>query len=159
VSADASSVARNLLSNQVKQMGANYTLLSNTVVIGHPVIQGVDRASGKVSLKIAASGDAVYAFPDAQVQSIRNSIKGKTVSNAQKFLASQPGVDPKTVAIHFTQGSSNTLPDNIQDIKIVPLNAGSYPPVQLKPVSSPSGNTTTPNATNTPTVTATQDNN
>ncbi|HKV60028.1 MAG TPA: serine/threonine-protein kinase, partial [Ktedonobacteraceae bacterium] len=47
VSADASSVARNLLSNQVKQMGANYTLLSNTVVIGHPVIQGVDRASGK----------------------------------------------------------------------------------------------------------------
>lgn len=155
VNADASSVARNLLINQVQQMGANYTLLSNTVMIGRPVIQSIDRASGKVSLKIAASGDAIYTFPAAQLQSIHTSIKGKTVSNAQKFLASQPGIDPRTIAIHFTQGNSNTLPDNIQNIKIVPLNAGSYPPVQLKNVPSPTSNATTPTATNTPVATVT----
>lgn len=159
VNADASSVARNLLSNQVQQMGANYTLLSNTVMIGRPVIQGIDRASGKISLKIAASGDAIYTFPAAQLQSIRNSVKGKTVSDAQHFLASQPGINPKTVAIHFTQGSSNTLPDTIQNIKIVPLNADSYPPVQLKNVPSPTSNATTPTATSTPTVTVTPENN
>lgn len=151
VNADASSVARNSLSNQVKQMGANYTLLSNTVAIGRPIIQGVDTVSGRVTIKIAASGDALYQFPTAQLQSIRNSLKGKTVSGARQFLASQTGIDAQTIAINFTQGHSNTLPDNIQNITVVPLNPGPYPPVHLKTAPSPSTSTTTP-TTDTPTV-------
>ena len=158
VSADATSVARNALMNQVTQLGANHTLLSNTVVIGRPVIQAINTATGQVSLKIAASGVAMYQFPSAQLQSIRNSLKGMTVSGARHFLAIQTGIDPQSIAIHFTQGNSAMLPDNIASITIVPLNVSSYPPVHLKTVPSPSSNTTTPTDTSptvAPTATAT----
>lgn len=162
VNADATSVARNALMNQVRQSGANYTLLSNTVLIGRPAIQSVDTATGQVSLKIAASGVAVYQFPNAQLQSIRNSLKGRTLADATRFLTGQPGIDPHSIAIHFTQGKSNTLPDNIANITVVPLNVTTYPQVHLKTVPSPTGNTTTPTATPaiieptvTPTTTAT----
>jgi hypothetical protein len=149
VSADATSVARNALMNQVRQLGANYTLLSNTVLIGKPVIQTVNTATGQISLKIAASGVAVYQFPDQQLQSIRNNLKGRTLKDATAFLANQPGIDPHSIAIHFTQGKSNTLPDSISNITVVPVNTTSYPPVHLKTVPSPTGNTTT---TTTPTA-------
>jgi len=92
------------------------------------------------------------------LQSIRNSIKGRTVSDAHQFLANQPGIDAKTISINFTQGKSNTLPDNIQSITIVPLSAGAYPPVHLKTVPSPSNNSTTPTSSSptvAPTATAT----
>lgn len=164
VSADATSVARNALMKQVTQLGAHYTLLSNTVVIGRPVIQSINTSTGQVSLKIAASGVAIYQIPSAQLQSIRNSLKGMKVIDAQHFLANQTGIDPRTVAIHFTQGKSTMLPDNIASITIVPLNVSTYPPVHLKTV--PSSNTTTPTSdsptvtptltANTPTVTPTQ---
>ncbi len=153
VNADATSVARHLLLNQVKQMGANYTLLSSTVVLGRPVVEGINTVSGQVTIKIAASGDALYLFPSAQLQSIRNSIKGRTVSDAHQFLANQPGIDAKTISINFTQGKSNTLPDNIQSITIIKLSASVYPPVHLKTVPSP--NSATPSANTTPTATAT----
>jgi hypothetical protein len=164
VSAEATSVARNALMKQVTQLGANYTLLSNTVMIGRPVIQSINTATGQVALKIAASGVALYQFPAAQLQSIRTSLKGKTLVDARRFLASQPGIDAQSIAIHFTQGNSNTLPDTLASITVVPLNVSSYPPVRLKPVPSPSNNstTTTPTSatpTDTPTVTPTgQDN-
>ena len=149
VSADATSVAHNALSNQVKQLGANYTLLNNTVLIGRPVIQSINTATGQISLKIAASGVAVYQIPDAQLQSIRNGLKGRTLSDATHFLASQPGIDPHSITIHFTQGKSNTLPDSIANITVVPLNVSTYPSVHLKTVPSPTGNTTTPTTTPT----------
>jgi hypothetical protein len=151
VNADATSVAHNALMNQVKQLGTNYTLLSNTVLIGRPVIQSVDTATGQVSLKIAASGIALYQFSDQQLQSIRTSLKGMKVKAATSFLASQPGIDPHSIAIHFTQGKSDTLPDSIGSITVVPLSVSSYPPVHLKTVPSPIGNTTTPTATPTAT--------
>jgi len=153
VNADATSVARHVLLTQVKQMGANYTLLSSTVVLGRPVVEGINTVSGQVTIMIAASGDALYVFPTAQLQSIRNNIKGRTVSDAHQFLANQPGIDAKTISINFTQGKSNTLPDNIQSITIIKLSASVYPPVHLKTVPSP--NSATPSANTTPTATAT----
>lgn len=151
VSADANSVARNALMNQVKQLGGNYILLSNTVVIGKPVIQSIDSATGQVSLKIAASGVAMYQFSDQQLQSIRTSLKGKMLSDATRLLADQPGIDPHSIAIHFTHGKSDTLPDSIASITVVPLNVSAYPPVHLKTVPTPTGNTTTTTATPTAT--------
>ncbi len=151
VSAEATSVARNALMNQVRQLGTNYTLLSNTVVIGRPVMQSINTATGQVTLKIAASGVALYQFSATQLQLIRNKLKSMTVIGAQGFLASQQGIDPHTIAIRFTQGNSKTLPDNIANITIVPLNLSSYPPVHLKTVPSPSSNTATPTG-NVPTV-------
>ena len=163
VNADATSVARHVLLNQVKQMGAHYTLLSSTVLLGRPVVEGINTVSGQVTIKIAASGDALYLFPPEQLQSIRKSIKGRTVIEARQFLANQPGIDAKTIAINFTQGKSSTLPDNIQSITVVPLSASAYPPVHLRTVPSPNGATpstnttptTTGSPTNAPTATAT----
>jgi hypothetical protein len=162
VNAEATSVARSALMNQVKQLGAYYTLLSNTVLVGKPAIQSVNTATGQIALKIAASGVAVYQFPDSELQYIRDSLKGKTLKAATSFLTSQPGVDPHSIAIHFTQGKSNSLPDSTANITVVPLNVATYPQVHLKTIPSPTGNTTTnttPTATVTPTGTsAPQDN-
>ncbi|HLX56568.1 MAG TPA: serine/threonine-protein kinase [Ktedonobacteraceae bacterium] len=157
VNADATSVARALLARQVKQMGANYSLLSTTVVLGRPTIEKVDRASGQVTIKIAAGGDVLYQFPASEIQAMRTSLKSKTVTNARTYLANQPGVDPNTIVIHFTQGTSTTLPDNIQNITIVPLNASVYPAVHLQAVSTPAILSTPTDATPPPSSpTATQ---
>ncbi len=156
VNTDAQSVARQALTNKVHQFGVNYLLLSNTVTVGRPVVQSIDTTSQKVTIQIAAGGDGVYQFQSAELQSIKANLVGKTVNEARAFLASQPGIDPKTISIRFTQGSGNTLPSDLQRITVVPVDASNVPPVQLQTVTaSPSGNhdgttpTITPSATST----------
>lgn len=149
VNADAQSVARQLLTRQAQQQGANYVLVGNTVQIGQPKVANIDATSGKVTLSVAAGGDIVYQFPSSQLSAIQNALKGKTVTSARAYLASQPGIDPATISINFTQGNSDTVPGDIQHIKIVPINASNYPPIQLN--ASPDATaTSSPGATSTP---------
>ncbi|HVB75683.1 MAG TPA: hypothetical protein VNE38_19210, partial [Ktedonobacteraceae bacterium] len=155
IKADATSVARQAIANQVKQLGTNYSLLSNTVQLGQPTI--VSPPSQKVSIKIAAGGDALYQFPASELQAIRNNLKSKTLTGATRYLANQPGIDAQSIAIHFTRGNSKTLPDSIQSITVVPLNANasSYPVIHLQAVPTPAITSTTtdntPPATPSPT--------
>ncbi|TMF50916.1 MAG: serine/threonine protein kinase [Chloroflexi bacterium] len=137
VTADAQSVARQALANKVHQFGVNYLLLSNTVRVGRPVVQSIDTTSQKVTIQIAAGGDGVYQFPSAELQAIKANLAGKTLSEARAFLANQPGVDPKTIAIRFTQGSGSTLPSDLQRITVVAVNASNFPAVQLQTVTTP----------------------
>jgi len=120
----------------VHQFGVNYLLLSNTVSVGRPVVRGIDTNTNRVTIAIAAGGDGVYQFPSAELQAIKANLVGKTVNQARAFLASQPGIDAKTIAIRFTQGSG-TFPSDIQRITIVPLDASNLPPVQLQTVTTP----------------------
>ncbi len=165
VSADAQSVARQMLARQVQQLGANYILVSGTEVIGQPVVQSIDAITGKVILSIAAGGDVVYQFPSSQLRTIQNALVGKTVSEARTFLKRQTGIDPATVSINFTRGHSDALPGNIQEITVVPINASSYPPIHLagatphttatQSSATPSTSEGTPALTPTPSITAT----
>lgn len=152
VNEDARGVARQLLALQVQQLNQqqnlHYVLVSSTVVIDSPVIANVVAASGKVTIKVAAGGDVVYQFPTALFTTLKNDLKGKTLSDASAFLAKQPGIDAATIHVSFTMGSGNTLPSDIQRITIVPLTAGDYPPVNL-----PGTPTLTPTLAPTPTKT------
>jgi serine/threonine protein kinase len=131
INADVQDVARQMLTRQVQQLGANYTLVSGTAVIGQPRVQKIDAATGRVVLSIAAGGDVVYLFPSSQLKAIQSALRGKTVKDASAYLARQPGVDPSTIRINFTRGVSDTLPNDIQEIKLVPVNASNLPLVQL----------------------------
>jgi len=164
VNADAQSVARQALANKVHQFGVNYILLSTTVTVGRPVIQSINPTSNSVTIAIAAGGDGVYQFPSSELQSIKANLVGKTLSGARAFLASQPGIDSKTISIRFTQGSG-TLPSDIQRITIVPIDASNLPPVQLQTATtpmvtaSPSGDNDGTTPTITPSATSTGDGN
>lgn len=165
VSADAQSVARQLLARQVQQLGASYILVNGTEVIGQPVVQSINATTGKVILSVAAGGDVVYQFPSSQLRAIQSALVGKTVSQARTFLKHQAGIDPASVSINFTRGHSDTLPGNIQQITVVPINASSYPPIHLagarphvtatQSSATPSTSEGTPALTPTPAITAT----
>lgn len=154
VNADAQNLARQLLARQVSQLNsqanAHNVLVDSTVAIGKPIITGINTASGQVTIAISAGGDLLYQFPSSFANSLKAQLKGMTVKNARAFLARQQGIDPATIGIHFTIGNSDSLPGDIQHITIVPINANSYPPVNLSPI---------PTAALTPTTTATPPNN
>jgi serine/threonine protein kinase len=136
VDAVAQSLARQLITQQGQQFGQNYMLLSSSIATGLPVVEGAN-GSGVATIKIAAGCVVEYQFPASQLQAIQNSLKSMKVNDARTYLAGQPGVDGKTVAIHFTRGSSDRLPGDPQQIKIIPLNPASLPPVQLQNIPAP----------------------
>ena len=142
VKGDAQNLARQLLAQQVEK---NYILVSSTISIGDPVIEGVDN-NGVVTIKIAAGGVELYHFPQAELQNIQNHLKGLTITAAQTFIAQQPGVDAKTIAIHFTQGNSAKLPSDVQQIRVLTIDPATYPAFDLQkiptPASTPTANTT-----------------
>lgn len=143
---DAQSVARQLLIQQAQQFGQNYTLLKPTIQTGLPIIEGVD-GSGIITIDIAAGCLVEYQFPASQLQAMQHNLVGKTLKEANTYLALQPGVDPKTVGYQFTRGKSDTLPGDAQQITITPINPVNLPPVHLPNVPTP---TITPSVSLTP---------
>ena len=128
---DAQDLARLLLNQQVQKLGPNYILKGSYTQIGQPVVDGVDN-SGLVSIKVAAASLVQYQFPPAQLSGIKNAIKGKKIKDAISYMKQQPGVDANTVAIHVSVG--DTMPEDIQHMRIQPINPANYPPVQLPKV-------------------------
>jgi hypothetical protein len=145
VKGDAQNLAKQLL---VKQLGEHYTLVGSTINIGEPVIEGVD-SNGVVIIKIAAGAVELYQFSQAELQNIQHHLEGLTVTAAHTYIAQQPGVDLKTIAIHFTQGGGSTLPSDVQRIRVVNVGPTTYPSFDLQKVPTP---TATPTATGTPTA-------
>jgi hypothetical protein len=129
---DVQSLAGQLLQQQLKQQyGSNYILLSSSTQIGQPAIEGVD-ADGVVTLQIAAASVAEYQFPANELRDIQNLIKGKQLKDALTLLKHQRGVDANSVMIRINYG--DTLPNNVQQIKIVHVEPTQLPPVQLPTV-------------------------
>jgi serine/threonine protein kinase len=150
---DAQSLARLLLNREVQKLGANYILLSTLTQIGQPVVISSDN-SGNVFINIAAGGDAQYQFSSAELHAIPIALKSMKVKDAISSLKQRSGVDPTTVSIHLSSG--DTMPGDIQQIKIFTINPTNLPPVQLPPVSASTTPTTSNN--NNPTSTPTADN-
>jgi len=84
---------------------------------------------------MASGAIARYQFTTAQLQAISVGLENKTVTAAETFLKSQPGIDPTSVSIHFTSGSGQNLPGDLQHIKLIPLNPANPPTFSLTPVT------------------------
>jgi serine/threonine protein kinase len=70
-----------------------------------------------VALTVSAQGLWVYQFTDAQKQALARLIAGKGMEEAQRLLASQPGV--ARASITLSGGIGQTLPSDPAKIKIV----------------------------------------
>src|SRR5258708_32973144 len=122
---DVESVGRQLLTQQTQQLltqqaqqsWPNYLLIPASITMSTPVVEGVDPNSGKVTIEIAAGGVVEYQFSSVQLQTIENALKNKTVNTARNYLMNLPGIDPKTVGIHFTSGGGEKLPGGGQQNK------------------------------------------
>jgi hypothetical protein len=145
VKGDAQNLAQHLLAQQV---GENFTLVSTTINIGNPVIEGVDN-NGVVTIKIAAGGVELYHFPQQELQNIQKHLEGLTIDAARAFIAQQQGVDAKTIAIHFTQGSSTMLPSDVKHIQVTSISPATYPPFDLQQIPTPAPTTTATPTMNT----------
>ncbi|HZU69217.1 MAG TPA: serine/threonine-protein kinase [Ktedonobacteraceae bacterium] len=139
---DAQELARQLLSRQVNK---GYHFIDSTIQIGEPVIEGIDN-NGVVRIKIAAGGAELYALPQAEVHDIQRHLEGLTVSAAQAYIARQPGIDPNTIMIHFTQGYSTTLPADAQHISVKDTEPTTYPSFDLQTIPAPATPASTPTA-------------
>ncbi len=130
--ADARTLARLLLTQQVQQLGANYMLINSSVQIGQSAYEGLDN-NGQVLIAIAAAGVAQYQFPGSELVTIQNGLKGMKLAAATAYVKQQAGVDPASVSIHVSTG--DTLPGDIQHIKIITINPATFPSFTLPQVT------------------------
>ncbi len=131
---DAQNMARQLLQQQVQKLGPNYVLLNSTVEIGQPAITGLN--SSGIILSVAAGGDVQYQIPPAQLHAIAAQVKGMKRQDALAYIKQQPGIDPASVSIHLSTG--DTMPGNVQQITIIPVNPTAIPLFNL-PTVTPTG--------------------
>lgn len=148
LNADGMKIARQALNNATTALGAHYQMAEATITIGSFKIRSIDPISGISTIAVPEGAVALYHFSQEELDAISKGLLGKSVSAAQTFLANQPGIDPDTVRINFTSGSKkDSMPGDVQHIKLIPLNPGSLPGVSLTPVAQ----ATLPPATATPT--------
>ncbi len=140
--ADVQQVARLLLA---RGLAPNTSLVNSTLRVGQPVLEGMND-SGGVMLQVAVAGIEEYHYPPAQLQTMLNHIKGMTLAQARLYLRQQPGVDANSVSIsiHTIIGAADTLPYNVSQIKIMPLNPTAFPSATLPVVSPPTDTTGSP---------------
>lgn len=148
LSSDETNAVNQSLTAAAEQLGPGYQIVSSTTNIGQPATRSIDPTSGVSSIAIPAGAVARYQFTQAQLQVITNALPGKSLADARSFLQSQPGIDPTSIAIHFTAGSSSTMPTDVQHIKLEQLGQGTFPTVSLTPVP---GITPSPDPTAPPT--------
>ncbi|HEY3993085.1 MAG TPA: serine/threonine-protein kinase [Ktedonobacteraceae bacterium] len=144
---DATKVAHQALANAVAHLGGNYQMVGSTVSIGSFAIRSIDQASGVSTIATSEGAVALYQFTQVNLQTISKGLLGKSLATATTFLQNQPGIDPASIKINFTAGNSQNMPNDIQHIKLIPLNPASLPDVSFTPVAG----TTTSIPTFTPT--------
>ena len=128
---DADDLAIQLLK---QKLGQNYMLIDSLTQIGQPVVQQVN-PDKTVQMAIAVAGVSRYQIPSNELNDIQNQLKGLTKKDALTQLAKQANIDPNASSIRISYG--NTIPNNVQQIKIETINPTNLPQVQLTPVSPP----------------------
>lgn len=115
-------------------VGGQAALMDQLTRVGQPVFKGMDQATSTVKLAVAAAGVAVYQISADKMAGMKNQIKGLTVKNARALLAKQPGIDTQNIAVKVSYG--DTIPTDVQQITIVPVNPVNLPSVQLPAVQA-----------------------
>jgi len=127
---DADDLALLLLKRKLNQ---HYEFINSLTRIDPPVVQQVN-LDGTVQIAIAAGGVARYQMPDSELADIQNHIKGLTPKDARAQIAKDGNIDPNGISIRLSYG--DTIPKNVQQIKIEMINPSNLPTVQLTPISS-----------------------
>lgn len=136
---DVHDLAVLLLQQQMRQQfGQHYALIDQLTQISPPTVQSVG-TDGSVKIAVSAGGVARYQISATDIKDIQNAIKGLNQKDARALIAKRPGVDANTITVHISYG--DTLPSNIQQIKVVAVNPTNLPSVQL-PQTQPSIGTT-----------------
>lgn len=118
-----------------QQIGTNYTLMSQLTQMGQPVIQSIGASDGTIKIAMAVGGVESYQISDAQTSDIQNHLKGMKLKDAQSYIAKLPNLDPKGMNVHVSYG--DTIPNNVQQIKVVTATPTNLPSVQMP--ATPSG--------------------
>jgi serine/threonine protein kinase len=122
---DVQSLAHTLLPQQVPQ---NYALLDQTIQVGQFTPKSVGQ-NGIVTLSVPVAGVASYQIPEQELTTIQKHISGMTPKAAQAYIAAQPGVDASSISIRLSFG--DTIPTNIQQIRVSKTDPTNLPSVQL----------------------------
>jgi serine/threonine protein kinase len=130
---DVDDLALLLLKQKLKQ---HYTLIDSLTQIGQPVVQQVN-PDNTVQIAIAAGGVARYQVPASELTDIQNHIKGLTQKDARAQIIKDVNLDPNAIGIRISYG--DTIPNNVQQIKIETINPSNLPMVQLTPLASSQG--------------------
>ncbi|MGH2506837.1 MAG: serine/threonine protein kinase [Ktedonobacteraceae bacterium] len=132
---DVTDLVHQLLTTAVvSQLGQGFQVIDGTATSGQTALQTINPRNGVSTLKVAAGVAARYQFTSAQLQALSTSLAGKSQAQAEALLKSQLGIDPTSISIHFSTGSSGqNMPDDSQHIKLIPLNPTNLPDVVLTP--------------------------
>jgi len=125
---DARTLAQQMLQKKLKK---NYTLLSDQINVGTPVVRGVS-ANGTVTIAIAAAGIEQYQITQTELSAIQNQIKGLTPQQARSAIAKHTDLDQTDTSVQLSYGK--TLPANTGQISIVTLNPTNIPQATLPKV-------------------------
>jgi len=117
-----------------QKLDQHYQLIDSLTHIGQFAVQQVN-PDGTLQIAVAAGGVARYQMPASELADIQNHIKGLTQKDALVQIAKDGNIDPNAIGIHISYG--NTIPNNVQQIKIQTINPSNLPPVELTPLSSP----------------------
>jgi serine/threonine protein kinase len=143
---DARTLATTLLKQQMqKQFGPNYVLLNSSITTGSLTV--LSSSANSVTLSMAAGGVAEYQFPQSELTTMRNALKGMTLPQARAYLVQQAGIDPNSIVIRVSYGT--TMPGSASQIRIVPV-IPSLPTVQLTPSGPAASSSLTPVSTAAP---------
>lgn len=77
-------------------------------------------SNGTIILEVDAKGTEVYTFSATQLQSMKASIAGQSLQEAQAILDRQPGVSKAVVMV--SSADEKTIPKDTRDITIVPVS-------------------------------------
>jgi len=122
----ALSMAAKLLTDQAATNPGTGYMLVGKVATALKQATPADASTGTVRLTVSAEGMWVFAFSNAQKQSLAKLIAGKNKKNAQSLLSTQKGVD--RVNMQVFGGDGNTLPTDPHQIAII---VQSVPGVQV----------------------------
>ena len=114
-----------------QKLNQHYQLIASSTRVGQPTVEQVN-PDGSVQIAVAAGGVARYQIPASELANIQNHIKGLTLKDARAQIAKDPNVDPNSIIISISYG--NTIPHNVQQIKITVIDSGNPPTVELTPV-------------------------
>jgi len=116
-----------------QKLDQHYQLIDSLTHIGPFAVQQVN-PDGTLQIAVAAGGVARYQMPASELADIQNHIKGLTQKDALVQIAKDGNIDPNAIGIHISYG--NTIPNDVQQIKIATINASSLPTVELTPLAS-----------------------
>ena len=130
------------LANSQVNESPGYELIQQTLQMGPLIVPEANLDSDQfvdgIELRMAAAANFLYHFNANQLQAMQDNLAGKSVSNAQKYLGDQAGIDPQSISIAFLSGSGSNLPVDPEHIQLKPFDVISLPPIYLSPVALPS---------------------